>query len=241
MAEYLGNDVTASWNGQALGEVAEIGDVDITRETADASIYNASDYFKKRIATLFEMGEVSITCNFDPADTDGQVAYNTDFFAGTERTLLLTYPAAMGVTLSVTCIPVGLGISQPKEDKISFTIRVQPQGKPSLTFATSTGLTDPYFAVSESGKISPNPAGDKYEYGIVFGTAVEIFTITPTAAAGTIVIEANGASQTVNSGAASSAITLGDADSIIEVTITVTETSKAPLVYTLHCIREAVA
>jgi hypothetical protein len=143
----------------------------------------------------------------------------------------------MGAVFSVTAMPIGYEITPKKDGSVEFSITIQPNGTPSFTFAESAGLTTPFFAVSESGAISPNPANDEYGYVVNFLTGVESFTITPTATAGVIEITANGASQTVSTGAASSAITLGDADSFIDATIKVTETNKAPVIYTLHCCR----
>lgn len=232
-----GKTTTVKWNAQTIGQFETISAFGLKREYVDVTTF--ADDYKKYILGQADSPEITIGVNFDATDTSGQIAFIDDVEASTSRTLLITGPTSTGMTFSVTALPVGYEIQPAKDNAIKMTITVKPNGEPTFAVATSTGLTNPYFAVSESGAISPEPAGDVYEYVVNFLTGVTSFTITPTAAAGTIVIEANGASQTVNSGAASSAITLGDADSIIEVTITVTETSKAPLVYTIWACRAA--
>jgi hypothetical protein len=234
-----GNTTTTEWNGHSLGEMDTIGDIDMKADTVDVSTFNVANFFKKFKRSLIDTGEIPLTCNFDPTDTDGQMAFNTDFYAGTERNLVFRLPASTGAVVTIPCIPTGLALTIPKDNVLKSKYTVKPNGMPVLTITESAGLTTPFFAVSDSGTISPNPANAELAYVLTFANGVASFTITPTAAAGVIEITANGVSQTVTSGVASSAITAPAADDFIDVTIKVTETNKAPVIYTLHCQRAA--
>jgi 3-oxoacyl-(acyl-carrier-protein) synthase len=70
-------------------------------------------------------------------------------------------------------------------------------------------------------------------------TEIDESTITPTAASHTIEIAANGTTQTVTSGNASSAISLGSAGTMTEVTVKVYESGKAAKTYKFWCVRAA--
>lgn len=235
MGATHGATTVAAWNGHNLGEVTAIGDVDISADTVDASIYNDPDKFKKYLLGYMDAGEIPITCNFDVSDTDGQIAYTTDFYAQTARTLTITLPTSMGVVWSIPALPVGMSTATPREDKVAITIRVKPTGKPTLTTATSAGLTTTFFSISESAVIVPTPANDVYEYVATVLAGVTSVTVTPIATAGVITVNGN----VVATGEASSAITLGAAGSVTEITIVVTETSKAPVTYTIWVARAA--
>jgi hypothetical protein len=100
--------------------------------------------------------------------------------------------------------------------------------------SSSTGLTDPFFS-TDSGDIVPSVANDVYQYVVSVITSTTDIVVTPTAATGVITVDGN----VVTSGEASSAIALGDAGSVTEVTIVVTETSKAPKKYVLYVARAA--
>jgi hypothetical protein len=82
--------------------------------------------------------------------------------------------------------------------------------------------------------VIPSFAIGTFEYVATVLTAVASVTVTPTAAGHTITVAANGLSQNVVSGQASTAISLGSAGSVTVITITVQETNKAPKVYTVN-------
>lgn len=231
MAATHGKTSTVKWNSVALGEFETIGAFGVKADTVDVTTF--ADAYKKYILGQKDCPEISVGVNFDATDTTGQLAFIDDVEAGTSRTLLITPTASTGATFSVTGLPTGYEVQLAKDNSIKMSITIKPTGEPTFAVATSTGLTDPFFAVSESGTISPDAANDEYEYVVNFLTGVTSFTITPTAAAGVITVDGN----TVATGVASSAISLPSADDFVNIDIVVTETSKAPITYKLHCCR----
>jgi len=226
---------TLSWNSQDIAELTEISPPK-TKLSMKEVTNNDSGGWVERIAGLLDGGDFSIKGNFYAGDTDGQIALQADHIAKTARTAVITLPAAFGTTLTMTAYCTEFGLITPQNDgaEVSFEASFSITGTPTFTVATSTGLTTPFFAVS-AGTIIPAAAGSTYTYVVDVGTAETSITVTPTAAAGTITVNGN----TVATGVASSAITLGAAGSVTTVTIVVTETSKAPVTYTLYVARAA--
>lgn len=229
--------VTLTWNSVAIAELTNIGGVEITTEGTDATHYNSDDGFDESLPSgFFAVGDIPIEGNFVYDDTTGQQAMLTDMLASTLRTAVITFPAATGCTWTFTGYITALKLADfPIKDKLPFTGTIKITGKPTFAVATSAGLTTPFFAISESAVITPDPAGDVYDYVANVLTGVSSVTITPTASAGTITVNGN----TVTSGEASSAITLGAAGTNTTATIVVTETSKAPKTYTIRIARAA--
>jgi hypothetical protein len=152
---------------------------------------------------------------------------------GSSDEYTVTFPTAMATTLTFSALVTAFETSAPFDEKASFTATLKITGKATLNVTASDGLTTPFFSVSESGDINPDAASAVYTYVVTFLTGVSTFTVTPTAAAGVIKVDGN----TVATGEASSAITLGAAGTVTEVTITVKETNKTTKTYTLYCSR----
>lgn len=235
MAATHGNTTSVSWNGHVIGEVTGIGDLNITYDKADASIYNAANAFKQKLLGLKDAADIPITCNLDVSDTDGQIAFITDFNNKTERNLVITFPTAMGATWTIPCLPSGLGTATPKDDKISITLTVTPNGLPVWAVATVTGMSAVGF--SNDVLMMPSFAIGVFDY-VVTITAAEVSTVvTPVDATSGEVITITtdgGSSQVVATGEASSACVL-DVDDMTDIVVTISKTNYAPKVYTFHC------
>lgn len=227
MAATHGNKTTATWHSQSLGEVTAIGDVNMSADTVDTSIYNATDSFKTFVRGLIDGGEVQITCNFVASDT-GQTTFATDFYAGTSDNLVITFPSATGTTWTIPAIPTGLGTAQPMEDKISITLTVKVTGKPVLATTAVTGMSAIGF--DNDVLIMPTFAIGRYGYEnpyVVTITASETETVvTPVDATSgeVITITTDGASpQVVTTGNPSSPCTL-DVDDVTQIVVTISKT-----------------
>jgi len=216
----------------AIAELTSIGGPTISADTLDVTSHDSPDGYREFLQGLRDAGEISIEGNFIPGNA-GQKALKTDMDDGSSDSYTVTFPTAMGTTWEFSAIITAFETSAPFDDKASFTATLKITGKASLNVTASTGLTTPFFSVSESGDINPDPANATYAYVVTFLTGVSSFTITPTATAGVIKVDGN----TVVTGQPSSAIALGAAGSVTEVTITVKETSKTTVTYTLYCSR----
>jgi hypothetical protein len=232
----IGYGTTFTWDSEVVADLTAINGIELSAAMIDATTHDSSDSYKEVIPGLIDPGEVTVEGNFDYTDTAGQHAMITDFNARSSKTGVITFPAATGATWTFTGYISKIKIGDaPVEGLIPFTASIKPTGKPTFAVATSTGLTTPFFAISESAVVTPDEAGDVYTYVATVLTGVSSVTVTPTATAGTITVNGN----TVATGEASSAITLGAAGSVTTITIVVTETNKAPKTYTIYLSRAA--
>jgi hypothetical protein len=160
----------------------------------------------------------------------------TDFNARTSRAGVITFPASIGTSWTFTGFITAIKIGDaPLNGAIPFSAKIKPTGKPTLAVATSAGMSA--VTISNSAVLAPTFAIGTFIYVATVLTGVSSLTFTPTAAAGVITITANGQSQVVTTGQASSAIALGSAGSITPVVVTVQETNKAPKTYTFYIDR----
>lgn len=227
---------TFTWDSVAIAELDTINGIEVTMSAIDVTNHQSANSYTESIPGMLTAGDVSLTGNYIYSDTTGQHAMLADMEARSVKTGIITFPASTGTTWTFSGFPTAVKIGDaPVDGKIPFTATIHPTGKPTLAVATSTGLTTPFFAISESAVITPDPANDTYTYVATVLTGVSSVTVTPTATAGTITVNGN----TVATGVASSAITLGAAGTNTTITIVVTETNKAPVTYTVHLSRAA--
>jgi predicted secreted protein len=207
----------------------------MSADSIDITNHQSTGRFREFMAGLIDGGEVPIEGFLDVSDTNGQIKMVTDFGNGATKTAIVTGPnSILTWTLSAFITKLKIG-DHPIDGAIPYSATVKITGAPVLAIATSAGLTTPFFAISESAVVAPAASGSVYDYVATVLTAVTSVTVTPTASAGVITVNGN----TVASGEASSAITLGAAGSITTITVVVTETNKAPKTYTIRVVRSA--
>ena len=227
---------TLARDGHVIAEITKIGGIEINLETLDVTTLTSPDSFKEFIGTWFEASEVPIEGNFIAGDTDGQVALMADQLAMTVQSFVLTLPTAITSTWSFSALVTKFKVGDyAVGGKIDFSASLKISGKPTLAIGASTGLTTPFFAISESAVIVPAPAQTTYDYIATVLTGVSSVTVTPTATAGVITV--NGT--VVATGQPSGAIALGAAGSVTTVTIVVTETAKVAKTYIVRVARAA--
>jgi len=222
-----------SWGGNNIAEVTDVSSPETTVSMHEVTSNDSGGWVEK-IAGLISGGEFSVKGNFYEGDTNGQIALYADHLSKTPREVVISLPTSFGSTFIATCICTKFKLVTPMDGaSASFESSFEPTGVVTFTTETSAGLTSPFFVVSNDGVVAPTAASDVYNYVVTVLTGVTSVTITPTASAG--VIKVNGS--IVASGEASSAITLGSAGSVTDVTIMVTETNKSPKTYVLHVAR----
>jgi len=230
--------VTLERDSKPIAEITNLSTPELSLETVDVTSHDSQDEsgisFREFVGTVHDGGEVSMEGNFKAGDTNGQVALLGDMLAKTKQAFVITFPTEITATWSfngfVTKFKAG---DYPVDGKATFTATIKITGKPTLVIGASTGLTTTFFAISESAVIVPAPANDVYEYVATVLTDVTSVTLTPIATAGVITVNGN----VVETGHASSAITLGDAGSITDITVIVTETGKVAKTYVVHVAR----
>jgi hypothetical protein len=231
-----GKGTTISVGGNLIGEMKSIGGLEITRAMHDVTTHDSADNFTEKLGGLLSVGDVPVTGLFDTEDSDGQHALLTAIQSSSYHACVITLPAVAGTSWSFNAWISAVKIGDANDDgEVPFSFTLAVTGKPTLNITESAGLTTPFFAISESAVIVPSPANDVYEYVANVLTGVTSVTLTPTATAGEIKVNDN----VVATGEASSAITLGDAGSMTDITVVVKETNKVPVTYVIHVIRAA--
>jgi predicted secreted protein len=227
---------TITRDGNAIAELTSIGGVEISMDAIDVTSHDSTAAYREFVGGLLDAGEVALAGNFYPGDTNGQAALLTDMETRATQDFVITLPSAMATTWTFSALVTKFKAGEaPHDDKVPFEATLKISGQPTLSITASTGLTSPYFVISESAVITPDPAGDTYTYVATVLTDVGSVTVTPTATSGTITVDGN----TVATNEESSAITLGAAGSVTEITIVVTETNKTPKTYTVYLSRAA--
>lgn len=231
-----GFGTTFSWDDVVIAELTTINGIAVTADTVEVSTHQSAQAFKEFIAGMLEMSDVTLEGYYAFDDTTGQHAMLVDMKARAAKEFIITFPSSTGTSWTadgfITLFAPSVGAI---DGPIPFAVTIKPTGVPSFAVATSTGLTTPFFAISESAVITPDPAGATLVYVATVLTGITSVTLTPTAAAGAITV--NGS--TVATGVASSAITLGAAGTNTVITVIVTETDKAPVTYTITVARAA--
>ena len=219
-----------------IAQITKIGSMKITLETNDTTVLTSPDDFREKSGALFEAGTIPIEGFFYPDDIDGQIALAADQLAKTKQSFVITFPPAKVIaTWSFTALVTEFEIGDyATGGEIGFKASLTPcTGKPILAIGASVGLTTTFFSISESAVIVPAPSNDEYEYVATVLTGVTSVTVTPIATAGVITVNGN----VVETEEASSAITLGAAGSVTDITIIVTETGKVAKTYVIHVAR----
>lgn len=221
-----------NWDGKQVASLNNVGGVEFNVDTVDVTTHDSEGAFKEFIAGLLDAGDVPISGFFDYEDTDGQLAMVADCAARAIKAATIVFPASTGAQWSfnglITNIKVG---DTPTDDGIPFSATVKVSGKPTLTIATATGLTD---LAMTGATLIPAYGAATLEYIATAAAETATVKVTPTAA-GTIKV--NGS--VVATGQASGDITLGAAGSITKITIEVTEENKATKKYTISVARAA--
>jgi hypothetical protein len=226
--------VTLTRDTHAIAEITNLSAPELSLDTLDVTSHDSPNKFREYIATVLDGGEVTLEGNFLAGDTNGQVALLSDMLAKTKQAFVMTFPTEVTATWTFSAYVTKFKAGDfPVDGKVPFSASLKITSKPTLAIGASTGLTTTFFSISGSAVIVPAPANAVYEYVATVLTGVSSVTITPIAAAGVITVNGN----VVGTGVPSSAITLGAAGSITDITIVVTETGKVPKTYVIHVAR----
>ena len=215
-----------------IGELTEIGGVDISADTIDVTTLASADGYREFIQGLRDGGEISMSGFFYPGDA-GQSALLTALNTGTADSYTIEFPVSMGATWTVSGIVTAYSTGSSLGDAVTFEATLKVTGKPNLGVTVSGGLTA--LAFSGSGTLTPTFDNDKYVYTYTH-TATSI-TVTPTAADHTIKLFIDGVFiETIASASASSTIAFAAAQSKL-VQLVVNEIGQTPLTYTIAVAR----
>lgn len=134
MTPYIGKTTTLADPSGNLAGIDAIGDISLTADEIETTCYGAS-LWKTFMQGLKDAGSFDLTLNYDSTDPSHNRLLQA-FNSGESRQYTITFPDAS--TFVFTAFVSGVGLAQPKEDKVqrTFTLRID-------------GLTPPDF--SEAG------------------------------------------------------------------------------------------
>jgi predicted secreted protein len=226
---------TLSWNGHAVAKLNSIGTPELSIDSRDITTHDSSGYLREFAAGLADPGSVPITGYFDATDTAGQQAMFTDASNRQTRQVVITGPSSgWTITFNAFITAIKLIGESPVDGEIPFSATLKVTGVPVYAVSAVVGMS----ACGFSNDVLMMPTFDiaEFEYvvTITHGETSTIITPVDGTSGEIITITANGVSQTVATGVASSAIAL-TADEINDIVITISKAGTASKVYTFHC------
>lgn len=224
-------------DGNTIAELTKIGGVSIKRDMIDVTSHQSTSGYEEMLPGIIHTGSVALEGNFYPGDTSGQIGLQTDLDAGTLQSFVTSLPSSTGTSLTFTAYVEEFSVGEADiNGKIPFSASLKISGKPTLGITASNNLSN---LVASAGTFVPVFAAATYNYVLDVITGTTSITLTPTFAAGTCTITCGSSSQNVATTVASSAITLGAAGTMTDITVSVKETGKTAKTYTIHVARAA--
>lgn len=218
-----------------IGEIANIDGVEVGAESEELTNHESTDRYREFRQGLRDAGAISVTANHVAGD-DGQAVVASHFHADTRggrKYMEIVFPDGWGLHCDAVCTAWRPG-DAPVDGKIEFSAGYKLSGKPHSGFR-ATGLTTPFFVLSEGNDtVSPARASGTYAYTASVANGVTSLTITPTSAAGDSIYVQG---EAVDSGDASSAITLAVGANVL--TVVVYQDGKLPARYQITVTRAA--
>ncbi len=125
--------LTMSWNAVAVaGTITSLSGPNLTNESIEVT--SLASTATAYIASLPDIGEVTLEVNYDPDDAGPSVhdSMADDLIAGQEREVIITWPDTTTIwTFDALC--TGLSPGAPVKDKLSASITLQGTGALAIT------------------------------------------------------------------------------------------------------------
>jgi predicted secreted protein len=217
-----------------IAEITSLTPPTFNSETIDVTNHDSVGRMAEFIGGMRSSDDVKITCNYI-ANDPGQALLLADQADGLVHAYTLVFPTAWGCSFSFSVVVLKCGISPftAKGDAVQLETTMKVSGAVTLNTTLSAGLTTPFFVFNPAGANIPVASATPGTFVNNQATGATSVTLTPTATAGVITV--NGS--VVGTGVPSSAIALGAAGSITDVTIVVKETAKVSKTYLIHVAR----
>lgn len=126
----LGKGATLKINNNLVGGLKEIQIPEISIDMVDITSHSTVSNFKEKIAGLYDVGDISFTCNFIKSDV-GQAYVRSNF--GDETTFEIEL--SNGVKWTGPCVVGGHGGTAPVDKEITFTFKLHVTGEVTVTEA----------------------------------------------------------------------------------------------------------
>ncbi|MGK5529364.1 phage tail tube protein [Streptomyces sp. URMC 129] len=127
-------DTTGTGSFQTIANVTDISGPDREREAIEVTAHDSPDKYREFIKGLKDGGEVSLTINYDPANTSIS-ALDADFEEDDLRDyqIVILPGTADEHTWEFTALITALSDAFPSDDKMERDVTVKVSGKPVLT------------------------------------------------------------------------------------------------------------
>lgn len=128
MSEATGLKTTFILGTTPIGRVASITPPGPQRDVAEVEDLNPTDEIKKKLLGLIDLGEMSLTINFDPADS-GHAGLEAALYSGALQTCKIKYPTRSGYTFSgyVTGFaPQEISAGDVMQAEVTITVTTKP-------------------------------------------------------------------------------------------------------------------
>ncbi len=229
---------TLSRAGNLIAEQVKFVGPKPKRSEIKVTNHDSPDDYEEFIPSLKDGGTVTMTGNFIPGDTLGQVGLASDFENGTIQSFVMTFPIT-GASWTFTAYVSNYGTEADATDKVPFEAELRISGKPVLAYSASNNLTG--LTIDDNtgaATLQPVFAGGTYAYVVTLNTAAATYHVHPTAAAGTITFaDGAGNSQVVLTGGVSSDVAAPGDVNFHTSYIKVKEVDKSEKVYILYVVR----
>ncbi len=232
------------WNSQLVAEVTKITYSGSKSTAVIVTSEDSSAGWQEKIGGLKDAGTISLEFNFIPGDTVGQIAMAADFANQVVRTATITFPPASATVLTVSGFLsdfklVDGGLDGELKGAATITIT----GAPSIAITASSNISALVYTDSVGAKTSLPvfAAATHGPYTVTINTASGYIMLTVTHT-GTIAAQATiagvaGPVWYLTSTVISGQIVVGAAATTTLLTITVTDTGKVPVTYTVYIVR----
>lgn len=216
-----------------IAEITSLTPPSFNSETIDVTNHDSIGRMAEFIGGMRSSDDVKVTCNYIVNDP-GQVLLLADQADGLVHAYTLVFPTAWGASFNFSAVVLKCGVSPftAKGDAVQLETILKVSGAVTLNKTLSAGLTTPFFAFTPAGVNVPAASATPGTYVNNQVTETTSVVVKPT---GTGVLTVNGA--VVGTGVDSSAIALGVAGSITDVTIIQQETGKVSKTYLVHVAR----
>jgi predicted secreted protein len=234
---------TLSIDSVLIGGLTNITSPERTAETIDTTTLDSTNGYKTFIQGFKDGGELSFTGMYDAALT-GVAQIDTAYENGTENTYVITFPASIGVTVTMTGMVTALTLPGEAniDDPLGFEATIKVIGKPVFASTPSTGASAITFVQTDgvtaltAFAITPSFAIGSYFYSVSFTTQTS-FKPKATAASHTIKLYVDNVYvEDLTSGNTGTGIAIGAA-ATKEVKFVVYEEGKTPKTYTFMVTR----
>lgn len=123
-AATSGYSCTFKKGSTATAEVTNITGPGMSRNMIDATHLTSPDQVKEYIAGLIDGGQVTLDLNWLPTDAT-QLAFLTDFLAGTTQSYSIVWSDAGPTTWAFSGKVQAISPTAPKDDRLSATVTIQ--------------------------------------------------------------------------------------------------------------------